>query len=127
MELQRGTWRDDIENDFLGYDPPNETVYTGISSFYYCLCFMGLHILQTLALFIMKWNGSKDFKNANFLEKILHTAESTNFAYSMYDWDFKRSGGPNEHYARMKEGRLEIIWNIVINLIANCVLITPLT
>ena len=29
MNLQRGMWRNDTQNDFLGYDPPSATVYTG--------------------------------------------------------------------------------------------------
>ena len=75
----------------------------------------------------MKWNASSDFRNANIVEKALHVAESTNFPYSMFDWDFIKKGGPNQHFARMKESRLEIILNIVINVIVDMLLLSPLT
>ena len=128
MKLQRGNWRKlDIENDFLGYNPPNPTLYTGISGGYYCLIFTIIYALHILALFIMKKIVSKEFKNANFFEQLVHTVESTNFAFSLYDWDFKKFGGPDEHYARMKDNQVEIIWNIIINFISNCVLLTPLS
>ena len=127
MKLQRGTWRPDLKYDFLGYDPPNETVYTGMSAAYYCLGFAIISVLQMIALFVMKWNISSDFYDANIFDQVLHCAESTNFPYSMFDWDYIKTGGPNEHYERMKSGRREITFNIVINLITNLILLTPLT
>ena len=83
MNLQRGKWRDDIHNDFLGYDPPNETVYTGISGNYYCLYFFILYLCQTVAIFILKKKLSSDFRNSNIFDQFLHSAESTNFAFAM--------------------------------------------
>ena len=127
MSLQRGTWRDDIKNDFLGYDPPDETVYTGISASNYCLCFGILSVLHMVVLFILKWNVSSDFRNSNIFDQTLHVAESTNFPYSMYDWDDIKSGGPNELYIRMKSCRIEIILNIIINMVVSMLLLTPLT
>ena len=126
MNLQRGKWRDDIANDFLGYDPPDKTVYTGISSTHYTIIFCLLYFCHILAIFIMKRSVSEDFRNANIFNKILHSVESTNFAYSMNDWDFQKTGGPNEHYKRMTDVRLEIILNILINLGINLLLLTPL-
>ena len=114
-------------NEFLGYDPPDVTVYTGISAGYYCLIFAIISVAQMIVLFVMKWNASSDFQNANIIEKALHVAESTNFPYSMFDWDFIKKGGPNQHFARMKESRLEIILNIVINVIVDMLLLSPLT
>ena len=127
MKIQRGSWRElDIENDFLGYDPPNPIVYTGISGGYYCVLFSILYAIHILALFVMKKFVSKDFNNTNIFEQLLHATESTNFAFSLNDWDFMKSGGPDEHYARMKSNQSEVIWNIVINFISNCMLLTPL-
>ena len=127
-KLQRGQWRElDTENDFLGYNPPDPTVYTGISGGYYCLFFSILYATHFLALFIMKKIISKDFRKANIFEQLLHSAESTNFAFSMNDWDFEKSGGPDEHYSRMKDIRVEVILNIIINFVANIILLTPLT
>ena len=114
------------QNDFLGFDSPNETLYTGISATAYCLCFVILYLCQTLAIFIMKWKFSTDFRSANLLDQVLHVAESTNFAFSMHDWDVKKTGGPNENYERMKAVRFEIILNILINLATNLILLTPL-
>ena len=53
----------------------------------------------------MKKIVSKDFNKENIFEQLLHSVESTNFAFSMNDWDFKKSGGPDEHYSRMKDIR----------------------
>ena len=75
----------------------------------------------------MKKIVSKDFNKENIFEQLLHSVESTNFAFSMNDWDFKKSGGPDEHYSRMKDIRVEIISNIIINFVANIILLTPLT
>ena len=125
MSLQRGTWRADIENDFLGYDPPNVTVYTGISARYYGVIFLVIFLIHMAALFLLKSFFSQDFTELNVLEKVLHCAESTSFPYAVRDWDFKK-GGPQEHYARMKDVRFEVSWNISINLIFNCSLLVPL-
>ena len=75
----------------------------------------------------MKRIISKDFRKANIFEQLLHSVESTNFAFSMNDWDFEKSGGPDEHYSRMTDIRVEIILNIIINFVANIILLTPLT
>ena len=75
----------------------------------------------------MKKIVSKDFNKENIFEQLLHSVESTNFAFSMNDWDFEKSGGPDEHYSRMKDNQVEIISNIIINLFANVILLTPLT
>ena len=109
----------------LGYDPPNETVYTRISTSWYVFFFCLIYFYQLVSIFIMKNVVSADFKNANCLNKILHSLESANFAFSMNDWDFG-SGGPNEHYERMTAVRTEITLNILINLTANLLLLTPL-
>ena len=74
----------------------------------------------------MKKFISKDFNNTKILEQLLHATESTNFAFSLNDWDFRKSGGPSEHYAAMKSNQKEVIWNIVINFVSNCILLTPL-
>ena len=127
MKLQRGKWRQlDTENDFLGYDPPSSIVYTGISGAYYCMYFAVLYAIHVLALFVMKKLVSSDFSKTNILEQLLHAIESTNFGFSLNDWDFRKSGGPDEHYATMKSNQKEVIWNIIINFISNCILLTPL-
>ena len=83
-KIQRGNWRElDIDNDFLGYDPPSPIVYTGISGAYYCMYFAVLYAIHVLALFVMKKLVSPDFNNTNILEQLLHAMESTNFAFSM--------------------------------------------
>ena len=74
----------------------------------------------------MKKLVSKDFKKVNIFEQLLHATESTNFAFPLNDWDFIKSGGPDEHYARMRSNQKETVLNIVINFISNCVLLTPL-
>ena len=126
-KIQRGNWRElDIDNDFLGYDPPSPIVYTGISGAYYCMYFAVLYAIHVLALFVMKKFVSLDFNNTNVLEQLLHAMESTNFGFSLNDWDFRKSGGPSEHYAAMKSNQKEVIWNIVINFISNCILLMPL-
>ena len=128
MKLQRGQWRDlDTENDFLGYDPPNPTLYTGISGGYYCLLFFCIYAIHVLALFALKKAISRDFQRANIIEQFLHTVESTNFPFSMKDWDATKSGGPDEHYARMEEIQVETFMNIIINFISNFILLLPVS
>ena len=126
-----------------------------MSAEYYCLWFFVIYLYQALGIFIMKSQVSTDFKKANLFDQMLHTAESCNFAFAMNDWDFETNepnepnepdepngpnepnglngpigpnepNGPNEHYERMETVRTEIILNILVNLTANLILLTPL-
>ena len=114
------------ENDFLGYDPPSASLYTGMSTQSYFVCFIVMNILHILFLIIMKSCLSKDFQQLNFLDKVLHCAESMSFAFPVRDWDYHKHGGPKEHYARMKSNHRETLWNININLFVNCCYLLPL-
>ena len=125
--LQRGQWRNNTAGyDFLGYNPPSASFYTGMASRYYVLCFVIINILHMLALMVLKSKVSKDFKKLNILDKVLHCALSTNFAYACNDWDFHKDTPLKDLYGKMKEVRLEVIWNIIINVLFNCCLLTPL-
>ena len=54
MNLQRGKWRPwSNVNEFLGYDPPDVTVYTGISAGYYCLIFAIISVAQMIVIFVL--------------------------------------------------------------------------
>ena len=77
-------------------------------------------VAHLIAIAILKQNVSKDFQNVNLLDKILHCVECISFAYPLYDWDFKKRGGVNENYERMKNVHFEGAWNIFINLIFSC-------
>ena len=110
----------------MGYDPPHVTVYIGMTADYYCLCFTILFLLHLIALFVMKNYLSDDFQQLNVLDKLLHSAESTSFPFAVMDWDYKRHGGPKQHYERMKKIQLEVVWNIIINGLFNCFLLIPL-
>ena len=125
--LQRGQWRNNtLGNDFLGYNPPSASFYTGMASRYYVLCFVIINILHMLALMVLKSKVSKDFKKLNILDKVLHCALSTNFAYACNDWDFHKDTPLKDLYSKMIAVRLEVIWNIIINVLFNCCLLTPL-
>ena len=114
------------EDDFLGFDPPPVTAYSGISGMMYCISFIVMFVLHLIILIILKINVSTDFQNLNLLEKLLHAAQSTNFPFSVNDWDVLTRNGPNEHYVKMKENEFEVIWNIVINVVFNCFLVAPM-
>ena len=117
------TWPD---NDFLGYDPPPVTAYTGMSTRYYSLVFVILLVVHILTLMALKSKVSPDFQELNWLDKFLHSIESTNFPFAVNDWDLPKVGGVNEYYERMRNVRLEVVCNVAINLIFNCCLLTPL-
>ena len=114
------------KNDFLGYDPPSASVYTGMSTQSYFVCFIVMNVLHILFLIIMKSCLSEDFQQLNFLDKVLHCAESMSFAFPVRDWDYHKHGGPHQHYARMKSNHRETLWNININLFVNCCYLLPL-
>ena len=127
MNLQRGMWRNDTQNDFLGYDPPSPTVYTGMTSKYYCIWFVIIVTTHVLSIMAMKSKLSPDFQKLNFLDKFLHAAVSTNFPYAVNDWDLKKVEGPLSEYREgMENVRTEVVWNICINLIFNICLLAPL-
>ena len=117
------TWPD---NDFLGYDPPPVTVYTGMSSGNYCWCFFMMLIIHILALMFMKGKVSPDFRKLNLLDRLLHSAVSTNFPFAVNDWDLKKTDRFEEYYENMTNNRLEVVLNIMINLIFNLFLLTPM-
>ena len=75
---------------------------------------------------IMKNIVSDEFKQLNILDQVLHCAESSSFPFSVYDWDYRKDGGPVEHYKRMKKTRLETMLNVMINCVFSCCLLTPL-
>ena len=50
---------------------------------------------------------SRDFNKVNIVDKLLHCVECTNFAYPLYDWDFKKRGNANDHYQRMENNQIE--------------------
>ena len=115
-----------VPKDFLGYIPPSVTLYTGISDLSYFICYFVLFALHLIAILILKQNVSQDFQEANVLDKLLHSAECTSFAYPLYDWDFKKRGSPNDHYVRMKKVQLEGSLNILINFFFSCCHLIPL-
>ena len=117
------TWPD---NDFLGYDPPPVTVYTGMSSRNYILCFSMMLIIHILALMFMKGKVSPDFRKLNLLDRLLHSAVSTNFPFAVNDWDLKKTDQFEEYYESMTNNRLEVVLNIMINLVFNLFLLTPM-
>ena len=117
------TWPD---NDFLGYDPPPVTVYTGMSSGNYVLCFCMMLIIHILALMFMKGRVSPDFRKLNLLDRLLHSAVSTNFPFAVNDWDLKKTERLEEYYESMTNNRLEVVLNILINLVFNLCLLTPM-
>ena len=93
---------------------------------YYCLWFFVLIVAQILAILVLKSYVSSEFQKLNKLDKLLHCAVSSNFPFSTRDWDFQNDGGPDEHYARMKENGFEVTVNIFINWFFNTLLLTPM-
>ena len=83
-------------------------------------------MLHVFVLLVLKRNVCRDFKQLNILDQILHSIESTSFAFSIRDWDFKKHSGPNDYYVRMKEVQWEVSWNIVINWIFSVTLLMPM-
>ena len=117
------TWPD---NDFLGYDPPPVTVYTGMTAGNYCWCFFAMLFVHILVLMFMKGKVSRDFRRLNLLDRLLHAAVSTNFPFAVNDWDLIKTDRLDEYHEKMRSNRTEVVWNIVINLIFNLFLLTPM-
>ena len=117
------TWPD---NDFLGYDPPPVTVYTGMTVGNYCWCFFIMLFVHILVLMFMKGKVSRDFRRLNLLDRLLHAAVSTNFPFAVNDWDLIKTDRLEDYHEKMRSNRTEVVWNIVINLVFNLCLLTPM-
>merc|ERR1711971_1315536 len=93
------TWPD---NDFLGYDPPPVTVYTGMTAGNYCWCFFAMLFVHILVLMFMKGRVSRDFRRLNLLDRLLHAAVSTNFPFAVNDWDLIKTDRLDEYHEKMR-------------------------
>ena len=83
-------------------------------------------IVHILALMFMKGKVSPDFRKLNLLDRLLHSAVSTNFPFAVNDWDLIKTDRLEDYHEKMRNNRTEVVWNIVINLVFNLFLLTPM-
>ena len=82
--------------------------------------------VHILVLMFMKGKVSRDFRRLNLLDRLLHAAVSTNFPFAVNDWDLIKTDRLEDYHEKMRNNRTEVVWNIVINLIFNLCLLTPM-
>ena len=121
LDIERGVWNVTGQT----YAPPPITTYTYFTLQQYFGIFAGLLAFQTFVIFVVKYFWSLDFKNLNCLEKLLHSIESSHFAFPVHDWDHEQ-GSCEDHMYRMKRNRTETLIVTMINLGFNLILLFPL-
>ena len=69
-------------------EPPNYSIYTGLTLQQALFAFCGLSILQMIAIFVVKIFLARNFKNGNYkTNKIIHVLECLNYNHCFKDWD----------------------------------------
>ena len=121
LDIERGVWNVTGQT----YAPPPITTYTYFTLQQYFGIFAGLLAFQTFVIFVVKYFWSLDFKNLNCLEKLLHSIETSHFAFPVHDWDHEQ-GSCEDHMYRMKRNRTETLIVMMINLGFNLILLFPL-
>ena len=108
--------------------PPTLTLYTVLTLKQYFVGFWCIMLLQLIAVFMAKRILSPKFRKptVGWFDKLTHCIENSNLAYPMEDWDYERSGKCAEHIKRMKAVEKEVFVTMIINLIFNAILISPM-
>ena len=106
-------------------EPPNYSLYTGISLGSYFIFFLAITVLQAVLIFIMKRANSSSFKSAGLTKQMVHALENTNIPTPFRDWDVK-SGTEEDYRSRMKEVVKEVLITVGINKLIGFLMLVPL-
>lgn len=107
--------------------PPSLTLYTIFTLKQYFLIFWIVLVIQTVLVFLIKQNWSKeDFKQLNFLEKVIHVVENCFIPYNVLEWENIKTGISEIHQKKMKSNFIEVVLVMVVNFIVNFILQIPM-
>ena len=67
--------------------PPHYSLYTGLSLAWTFFAFFAITALQLIALYIVKYVTSEDFKQESVFSKLVHCLENINITMPCRDWD----------------------------------------
>ena len=84
-------------------------------------------LIQAMLVFLIKQNWSKeDFKQLNFLEKVIHVVENCFIPYNVLEWENIKTGNSEIHQKKMKSNLVEVLLVMVVNFIVNFILLIPM-
>ena len=113
------------------YREADITNYTMVTLQHAFFIFIGLIVLQDLAIFVLKMVTSIPFRNARWKTKLLHLLESTNVPDNFMDWDDDEKDEveiektPEEYRSRWKLVLYETLGMIGLQMLSNLLLLLP--
>ena len=120
--LQRGQFNQDSRQ----YEPPSIKLYTEFSLAVYFLMFWILLFLQSLTIFTADRCCKNTIpKSATTWECIIHAFQKTSFPFPYTDWH-DEIGSCQDLIKKKEESQSEVLVAILINLLFNVVMLTPL-
>ena len=130
--------------------PPHYSLYTGLSLAWTFFAFFAITALQLIALYIVKYVTSEDFKHASVFNKLVHCLENINITMPFRDWDSVSPNWKNqrsvikqpshdEHFhaiqsksaimeykERFQNVEKEMIFSTLVNIVVSFLMLIPL-
>ena len=106
-------------------EPPNYTLYTGLTLTNYVQLFFLTTVVQVVIITFTKKYTSPSFNSACIPIKAIHALENSTISIPFEDWDVK-SGTIEEHEKRRNEVLKEVLATFGVNKIIGSAMLVPL-
>ena len=143
LHAEKMKWNEDIWANLKGgntywdrktvdlmYRLPDYTNYTIMTLKMASFIFIGVLLLHSIAIFILKMIVSSHFKETSWFNKIGHVVESINVpaAYKDFDVDLdpEETRTPEEYRETYNFVQKETFWMIFLQMVSNLLLLCPL-
>ena len=105
--------------------PPNYTLYTGLTLRQSFMVFIGILVMQFLAILIVKTFTVNDFWRRSHFNKFVHILENMNIATPWQDWDHDKCS-VEQHKMKHRRVNIEMMVIMVVNFLICLLMICPL-
>ena len=118
-KVDRWTFENDTET------APEYNLYTYFTLGQSFAIFSCLVFLQFIAVFTVKFTRVKKFRQANILNKFIHSTDNLTIASPFEDFDVL-NGTEKEHRERFQKVNTEVLMTMAVNMIFHLVMLAPL-
>jgi len=122
-KVDRWTFENDTET--ASETAPEYNLYTYFTLGQSFTIFSCLVFLQFLAVFTFKFTRVKKFRQANILNKFIHSTDNLTIASPFEDFDVL-DGTEKEHRERFQKVNTEVLMTMAVNMIFHLVMLAPL-
>ena len=106
--------------------PPSYSAYTGFELKYYAFLFVILTIFHCLAMALVKYFTSEEFKtNGSTFNKLIHVIQNVNISFPYKDWD-EGMFSIEEYRKRFRNTEREMFFSFLVNTAFSIVMIVPI-